>query len=48
MKILCIILGSLCTFYFIGIAVYAGLSSLFPCIWAAGGVFFTESRYFCI
>jgi len=40
MKILCIILGSLCTFYFIGIAVYAGLSSLFPCIWAAGGVFF--------
>mgnify|MGYP003286769846 FL=1 len=40
MKTLCIILGSICTFYFIGIAVYAGLSSLFPCIWAAGGVFF--------
>ena len=34
------ILGSLCSLYFIGITVYAGLSSLFPCIWAAGGVFF--------
>lgn len=40
MKTLCMILGSLCSLYFIGITVYAGLSSLFPCIWAAGGVFF--------
>lgn len=41
MKVISIIAGSLCLLYFIGIAAYAGLSSsLFPCIWAAGSVFF--------
>lgn len=45
MKILSMIAGSLCLLYFIGIISYAGLSSLFPCIWAAGGVFFYGAAF---
>lgn len=45
MKTLFMILGSLCTLYFIGIAAYAGLTSLFPCIWAAGGIFFYGAAF---
>lgn len=35
-----ILLGVLCVGYFAGIAVYAGLSSKFPFIWAAAGLCF--------
>ena len=38
MRILFILLGSFSILYFIGIVLYAGLSSLFPCIWAAAGI----------
>ena len=38
MRILFILLGSFSILYFIGIVLYAGLSSLFPCIWAAAGL----------
>ncbi|MGN0400560.1 MAG: YdcF family protein [Blautia sp.] len=40
MELVFVILGSLCILYFAGIVLYTGLSSLFPCIWAAGGLFF--------
>ena len=40
MELVFVILGSMCILYFAGIVLYAGLSSLFPCIWAAGGLFF--------
>lgn len=38
MRILFILLGSFSILYFIGIVLYAGLSSLFPYIWAAAGI----------
>lgn len=37
---LMMVLGFLCIGYFAGIAAYAGLSSKFPFLWAAAGVFF--------
>lgn len=40
MKIVFILLGSFSLFYFIGIVLYAGLSSIFPCIWAVAGIIF--------
>lgn len=37
---LCAISGILCVLYFVGIALYAGLSSKFPFIWAVAGIGF--------
>lgn len=38
MRILFILLGSFSILYFIGIVLYAGLSSLFPWIWSVAGI----------
>lgn len=39
MKLILTILGCTGILYFIGITCYAGLSSMFPAVWAAAGVF---------
>ena len=40
-----LVLGILCMGYFVGIAVYVGLSSKFPIIWAAAGLLFFAAAF---